>query len=179
VTVLTHSPEEIVSSATADAGRAFARALAALGLSGDEEGFDADELGRRGALLATSDLVWRERLGRLLTRDEVQEILGLQTRQAVFDLAKRGRLLALPTQSGRAHYPAFQFDLERGRTYPALTKALMLFREAEVNPYSAASWFCEPQSLLGERTPAQWMLERRSDETLIETARRSAAPLAR
>jgi hypothetical protein len=179
VTVLTHSPEEIRSSATADAGRAFARALAALGLSGDEEGFDANELGRRGALLATSDLVWRERLGRLLTRDEVQEILGLQTRQAVFDLAKRGRLLALPTESGRAHYPAFQFDLERGRTYPALTKALMLFREAEVDPYSAASWFCEPQSLLGERTPAQWMLERRSDETLIEAARRSAAPLAR
>jgi hypothetical protein len=169
----------MVSSATAEAGRAFGRALAALGLSGNEEGFDADELGRRGALLAASNLIWRERLGRLLTRDEVEQILGVETRQAVFDLAKRGRLLALPTQSGRALYPAFQFDLERGRTYPALTMMLTLFRGAGVDPYTTASWFCEPQSLLGERTPAQWMLERRSDETLIEAARRSAAPLAR
>ena len=61
-----------MSSSTAEAGRAFVAALDALGLNGKEEGFDADELGRRGALLAASDLIWRERLGRLLSRDEVQ-----------------------------------------------------------------------------------------------------------
>jgi hypothetical protein len=39
-----------------------------------------------------------------LSRDEVQELLGLKSRQAVHDLAKRGRLLALAAQSGRAPF---------------------------------------------------------------------------
>jgi hypothetical protein len=167
-----------VSSTTADAGRAFVRALDALGLNGKEEGFDADELGRRGALLAASDLVWRERLGRMLSREEVQELLGLKSRQAVHDLVKRGRLLGLATQSGRPFYPAFQFDLENGRTYPPLTPSIKLFNEAGVDPYTAASWFCEPQSLLEELSPAEWMRRRRPDSLLIEAARRSVAPLS-
>jgi hypothetical protein len=167
-----------MSSATADAGRAFVAALDALGLNGNEEGFDADELGRRGALLAASDLIWRERLGRLLSRDEVEELLGVTSRQAVHDLAKRGRLLALPTQGGRPMFPAFQFDLEQGRIYSAVPPAIGHFKEASVDPYTAASWFCEPQPVLGGLTPADWLRERGADRPLIEAARRSAAPLA-
>jgi hypothetical protein len=132
-----------------------------------------------GALLAASDLIWRERLGRLLSREEVQELLGLQSRQAVHDLAKRGRLLALATQSGRSMFPAFQFDLEHGRTYSAVPPAIRHFKEAHVDPYTAASWFCEPQPLLEGLTPAEWLRERRAERPLIEAARRSAAPLAR
>jgi hypothetical protein len=168
-----------MSSATAAAGRAFGKALDELGLNGKEEGFDAAELGRRGALLAASDLIWRDRLGRLLSRDEVQELLGLQSRQAVHDLVKRGRLLALATQNGRPVYPAFQFDLEEGRIHSALSPAVQHFTQAAVDPYTAASWFCEPQALLEGLTPAAWMRERRADRPLIEAARRSAAPLAR
>jgi hypothetical protein len=168
-----------MSSATAEAGRAFVAALDALGLNGQEEGFDPGELGRRGALLAASDLIWRERLGRLLSRDEVQELLGLKSRQAVHDLAKRGRLLALATQSGRPLYPAFQFDLEQGRAYSALPPAIAIFKEASVDPYTAASWFCEAQPVLEGLAPAEWLRERRADRPLIEAARRSAAPLAR
>jgi hypothetical protein len=168
-----------MSRATAKAGHAFVAALDALGLNGEEEGFDAGELGRRGALLAASDLIWRERLGRLLTRDEVQELLGLKSRQAVHDLTKRGRLLALATQSGRPLFPAFQFDLEQGRAYAAVPPAIGHFSEARVDPYTAASWFCEPQAVLEGLTPAEWLRERRADRPLIEAARRSAAPLAR
>ena len=167
-----------MSSGTAEAGRAFVAALDALGLNGREEGFDADELGRRGALLAASDLIWRERLGRLLSRDEVQELLGLRSRQAVHDLAKRGRLLALPTQGGRPLFPAFQFDLEQGRVYSAVPSAIGRFKEAGVDAYTAASWFCEPRPVLDGLTPADWLRERRADRPLIEAARRSAAPLA-
>ena len=76
-------------------------------------------------------------------------------------------------------YPAFQFDLEQGRTYPALPSAIEHFRKAQVDPYTAASWFCEPHSLLEGLTPAEWLRERRADGPLIEAARRSAAPLAR
>ena len=168
-----------MSSATAEAGRAFEAALDALGLNGHEEGFDAGELGRRGALLAASDLIWRERLGRLLSRDEVQELLGLKSRQAVHDLAKRGRLLELATQSGRPLFPAFQFDLEQGRAYSAVPPGIGHFTEASVDPYTAASWFCEAQQVLEGLTPAEWLRERRADRPLIEAARRSAAPLAR
>jgi hypothetical protein len=167
-----------MSSATAEAGRAFVAALDALGLNGEEEGFDAGELGRRGALLAASDLIWRERLGRLLSRDEVQELLGLKSRQAVHDLTKRGRLLGLPTHGGRPLFPVFQFDLEQGRVYSAVPPAIGHFKEAGVDAYTAASWFCEPQPVLEGLAPAAWLRERRADRPLIEAARRSAAPLA-
>jgi hypothetical protein len=128
--------------------------------------------------MAASDLIWRERLGRLLTRHEVQELLGLKNRQAVRDLAIRGRLLALATQGGPL-FPAFQFDLEQGRTYSAVPSAIAHFRDASVDSYTAASWFCEPQAMLAGLTPAEWLRERRADEPLIEASRRSAAPLAR
>lgn len=76
-------------------------------------------------------------------------------------------------------FPAFQFDLEQGRAYPAVPPAIGHFKEASVDPYTAASWFCEPQPVLEGLTPAEWLRERRADRLLIEAARRSAAPLAR
>jgi hypothetical protein len=129
--------------------------------------------------VTASDLIWRERLGRLLSRDDVQELLGLKSQEAVLDLAKSGRLLALATQSGRPLFPALQFDLELGRAYPAVPPAIGHFKEAKVDPYTVASWFCEPQPVLEGLTPAEWLRERRADRPLIEAARRSATPLAR
>jgi hypothetical protein len=101
------------------AATAFEQTLHDLGFSGDEaELGDAAEFGRRGALLAVSDVVWRRRLGPLLDSRQVRALLGGTTRQAVSDLAKRGRLLALPDERGRLRFPAFQFS-RAGRPLPA------------------------------------------------------------
>src|SRR6266496_4182148 len=69
-----------------------------------------ERLGRRAALLATSELTWEEHLGPMYEWADVASVLGtVRTRQGVNDLAKRRRLLALPTKSGKLLYPAFQF----------------------------------------------------------------------
>jgi hypothetical protein len=168
-----------MNSAIATAATAFEQTLHDLGFSGNEvELGDAEELGRRGALLAVSDIVWRQRLGTLLDSRQVRVLLGGKTRQAVSDLAKRGRLLALPDERGRLRFPAFQFT-GAGRPLLALADILAVFAPAEVSPYTVASWFVTPQALLEDASPAHWLAGGRDPGLAIEAARRTAARLSR
>jgi hypothetical protein len=75
-----------MSSALDTAASAFWDALQDLGLAeGDSNLGDAAAFGRRAALLAAADLLWRRHLGTLLSTREVQQLLGGCTRQAVSD----------------------------------------------------------------------------------------------
>ena len=138
---------------------------------------DPRELGERGALLALAEAAWRRHVGALLDTHQVQALMGVGTRQAVSDRARRGGLLMLPTAAGRVGYPAFQFG-PGGQPYPAVPRVLELFAEAEADPWTVASWFRSPQALLEHSTPAEWLGRGGSDDTLIEAARRTAARLA-
>jgi hypothetical protein len=138
---------------------------------------DPRELGERAALLAVAEMAWSRHLGALLDSHQVQALLGVGTRQAVSDRARRGGLLALPTTSGRVYFPAFQFG-PGGRPHPALPKVLAVFAQAEVGPWTVASWFRTPQALLDDTAPADWMGQGKDEERLLEAARRTAAKLA-
>jgi hypothetical protein len=147
---------------------------------GDERDDDSEvvdespaELGRRAALLASSNILWRKHLGPLLETADAQLLLRVRSRQAVSDLARRGRLLALPTRSGQKLYPAFQFD-RSGRPYEAMRPVLAAFGDAVITPHTLASWFRTPQSLLGDETPVAWLGRGGDEETLVEAARRTA-----
>jgi len=138
---------------------------------------DPADLGERAALLVVAQSSWQSHLGTLFDTAEVQALLGVGTRQAVSDRARRGGLLMLPTADGRRHYPAFQFG-PSGHPFPVLPRLLAAFAEAEVSPYTVASWFRTPQALLDAATPAQWMGEGKPEERLLEAARRTAARFA-
>lgn len=138
---------------------------------------DPVELGERAVLLVVAQSAWRRHLGTLFETSDVQALLGVGTRQAVSDRARRGGLLMLPTADGRRYYPAFQFG-PSGRPYAVLPRLLALFSEADVSPYTVASWFQTPQSLLDDATPARWMGEGQPEEPLLEAARRTAARFA-
>jgi hypothetical protein len=138
---------------------------------------DPRELGERAALLAVAEMAWSRHLGALLDTHQVQALLGVGTRQAVSDRARRGGLLALPTSSGRVLFPAFQFG-PGGRPHPVLPRVLEVFGEAEMEPWLVASWFRTPQALLGDSSPADWMARGKAEETLLEAARRTAEKLA-
>jgi hypothetical protein len=171
----------VANNPLAQAAHEFEDALSDLGIDGDEAEFDPRLLGRRAALLAAADLVWHKRLGRLLERQEVEQILGIKTsnRQAVHDYVRRGRLLALRSEHGqRLQYPAFQFDVERGRIFPEVRLVLHAFAGAVETPLTIASWFVEPQALLDERSPSEWMHERRDPDRLVAAAEASASALA-
>jgi hypothetical protein len=134
-------------------------------------------LGRRAALLATSELTWDEHLGPMYEWSDVSHVLGtVGTRQGVNDLARRKRLLALPTKSGKLLYPAFQF---RGsRTLPGLSDLLTELGRSEMGPWTQASWFVTPQDELEDVTPVQHLTQRGMDDNVLMAARRAAARLA-
>ena len=160
--------------ALAAAADSFEQTLGELGVSERDLG-DPEALGRRAALLAAADALWSKRIGPMFRRDQVQELLGVGSRQAVSQLAKRNRLLALPSDDGLT-FPAFQFS-PNGRPYDAMPAILAAFREADLSPFTIASWFTTPQRLL-RVTPATWLRRGRDSERVVEAARRSAARLA-
>jgi len=167
-----------MSEATAVAARAFERTLEELERQENAPALgDPVALGRRAALLATAEAVWGRHLGPLFDVEQVKTVLAVGSRQAVSDLARRGRLLALEAAGGRKLYPAFQFGPD-GRPYPELAHILARFEGAVETPYTVASWLVSPQDLLEGETPAAWMRSRRDQERLLEAARRAAAALA-
>jgi hypothetical protein len=136
-----------------------------------------ERLGRRAALLATSELTWDEHLGPLYEWADVATVLGtVGTRQGVNDLARRHRLLALPTKAGKLLYPAFQF---RGaRTISGLHELLVELHGSGASPWTQASWFVTPQDELEGETPAAYLSRRPLDDHARQAARRVATRLA-
>jgi len=167
-----------MSHAAALAARAFERTLEELERQENAPDLgDPAALGRRAALLATAEAVWGQHLGPLFDAEQARTLLAVGSRQAVSDLAKRGRLLALDAAGQRKLYPAFQFGPER-RPYPELALVLAIFAGVVETPYTVASWLVSPQNVLMGETPAAWMRSRRDSDRLLEAARRAAAALA-
>jgi len=157
------------------AAKAFEETLEELDLPDSApELLDPKSLGRRAALLAVAESVWGKHLGPLYEVQDVQRLLRVRSRQAVSDLAKRGRLLALNASGGRKVYPAFQFAKEGGRPFPELSKVLEIFEGAVETPYTIASWFVSPQDILGDQTPSAWLQAGGDPPLLFEAARRAA-----
>jgi len=134
-------------------------------------------LGRRGALLATSELTWDEHLGPMYEWSDVAAVLGtVRTRQGISDLAKRRRLLVLATKGGKLLYPAFQF---RGaRTIAGLHELLLELDGSGASPWTQASWFVTPQDELDGEAPAAYLSRHSLDEHVLQAVRRVAARLA-
>src|SRR5436190_16244111 len=135
---------------TATAARAFADELSRLGQEPSTD--DAIAIGRRAALLVTAERLWAGHLGPLLDAGQVQELLGVGTRQAVSDFARRRRLLGLPAGDGRVRYPAWQFGAN-GRPFPEMPAVLGAFAAADVDPHTVASWWVTPKPGLGGMAP--------------------------
>lgn len=130
-------------------------------------------------MVAAAEAVWTGHLGPLLDAKQVQDLLGVETRQAVSDRRTRHRLLGLTKENGRVVYPAFQFG-DSGRPFEALPQLIeVLENRGRVDPWTIASWFVTPQSLLHEMTPAEWLAKGEDAELVVNAARRSAARLGR
>lgn len=166
-------------SFAAIASESFREALRELGLTRrSAELGDPKQLGRRAALVTAAEAAWRNHLGPLLDAKQVQELMGVRTRQAVSDLRTRHRILGLTRQDGRVIYPAFQFG-PGGRPFAELPEILRILSEQSADPWTVASWFVTPQALLEDRTPAEWLRRRNEPERLLRAARRSGARLAK
>jgi hypothetical protein len=176
----------VPSTFVARARASFGDTLERLGVGEDAVRADAgdpcaEDLGRRAAILVGAQRVWDHHLGPLLGASEVAELLGVGTRQAVHDRARRGGLLALHQGSRQVRFPAFQLIDRPGSAtkmvIPGLRGILSAFADAGVDPWTVASWFCTPAELLADVTPARWLAEGSDPEGALDAARRSAARL--
>jgi hypothetical protein len=174
LTGLTQYPSGMTSYTLAM--KAFESTLTRLKLPELSDPAEQERLGRRAALLATSEIVWDKHLGPMYGWSDVAEILGtVRTRQGVSDLAKRKRLLALPASGGRVLYPAFQFH--GSRTIPGLHDVLVEF-DTVITPWTIASWFQSHQDELGGESPVSYLTEHGFDTQVRSVVRRATARLA-
>lgn len=163
-------------TAAAAAAAAFQETLESFDLPRSEVP-DPEGLGRLGALLVVADIAWKERLGPLLDGKQAQELLAVKTRQALHDLVKRRRLLAVPW-GNEMRYPVFQFA-STGRPHDVMPRLLQIFADADVPALMVGSWCTSEQRALDGARPSEWMARGRDPERLLDAARRSAARLAR
>ena len=147
-----------------EAAEAFEETLNELGVEVPRE------VAVRSALLAASDAVWAQGLGRLLTRTEVQTMMNVRSRQGISDHAAHQRLLALPDRDGQLLFPAFQFG-EDGRPLPGLRDVLRALHGAFESLYSLASWFMTGQEELAGETPAVMLRAGDLESVMLAAAR--------
>lgn len=157
---------------------AFRATLIERGTLADTDGADAAEVGRRAALLVDSATAWAQHLGRLLDVGEAMEMLRVSTRQAVYDLATRHRLLGLPRRGDGMAFPAFQFDPTTGRPYGVVPALLGVFAAAGVDPYTTATWLATGQDDLDGSSPASLLSDPAAGEMLRQAAERTATRLS-
>lgn len=139
---------------------------------------------RRFATQAAEELIarvqWSEAVGDRLDTHQVRSLLGV-SRQALSKRQRHGSLLGLPGAQ-TTWYPSWQFDIPAAAIRPVVREILTQFREtldASPDPNVVASWANTPQREdLHGATPAEWIRAGKSDEGVIESARRAAAGLA-
>lgn len=166
-----------VATAIDTAVEAFRATLIERGALASAAEADAAAAGRRAALLVESATAWSDHLGPLLDVPAAMAVLGVTTRQAVYDLAARHRLLGLSRTGGGMAFPAFQFDPTTGRPYDVLPALLATFAAAGVDTYTVATWLVTAQDELGGRPPASVLADPTAAESLRQGAERTAARL--
>lgn len=165
--------QTVTATSSERAASAYKRELDAIGVELE----DAEEAGRRAALITASDQVWRDQLGPLYSTRQVSVLMG-NTKQAVSELTRRRRLLALPSRQGPPLYPAFQFGRD-GRPLAGIAEVIEILEPVVATPFTIASFLSTAQAALEAETPARWLRRRRPLEPVLATARRQAARLSR
>ena len=159
----------------------FGDTLERLGVEEEPGAATAEELGRRAALLVGAEQAWDHHIGPMLGAEQVAALLGVGTRQAVHDRARRGSLIALHRGSRQVRFPTFQLVDRPGSTtktvLPELGRVLAIFTDSGVDAWTVASWFCTPSALLESMAPAGWLAAGKDPQRVLEAARRSAARL--
>lgn len=109
------------------------------------------EQAQRNAELRTQALDQIE----MLDSDQVAGVVGSKARNraaAASRLARSGKLLAVE-HAGRRLFPAFQFDLERGRPREEVAAVVGALAERGVRGWSALLWMNRPSGWLGGAPP--------------------------
>ena len=120
---------------------------------------------------------WRTFLGPLLDAEQVRSLLGVPSLEAVDNLVRAKRVLALPTSTDEVFYPAFQFDRD-GQPYPAIAMIIRILDDVAVTPYTIASWLKSPNDYLEGESPIGWIELGRDQDRVLQEAKYAAEHMA-
>lgn len=149
------------------AAEAFDETLHELGL--DQAEFDDEaQFGRRAALLAASELLWRRELGPVANTSQVGELLRC-SRQAVNERVHRRTILALAAPGGYV-FPLFQFT-GSGQPVPGISQVIRAFADAVETPHTVAAWLVGPEPELEGEAPIELLKRGRTDEAVTAAER--------
>jgi hypothetical protein len=167
---------------TTSSGGPLARVLTAFRVEATELGIDEqigkvdpEQLGRDLAHAAQVRIAWATVADDYITVPEAKEILGLRSRQAVYQRIHRGTILAMELD-GQWVLPRYQFSNRQGDRRVA--RVLRLLKRAQLRPDSVVSWFATVQPELEGKTPAEWLKKDLDPEVLYDAARHTAGALA-
>jgi hypothetical protein len=127
--------------------------------------------------LVQSATAWREHLGELVDVQGVMRLLGVSTRQAVYDLVARSRLLGLRRDGGSMVFPVFQFDPATG-AYRVIGDVLAAFAGSGVDGYTVDTWLATGQDELGGAAPVSLLADPAAADAIVAAASRTATRLA-
>lgn len=85
--------------------------------------------------------------------DEVMQLVGVRTRQALAEQRKKGRLFALPIGERKLLYPHWQFAGKNGELVPGLSDVLE--KSPRGDPWGVADILTSPQEVFGGETPIE------------------------
>lgn len=85
--------------------------------------------------------------------DEVMQLVGVTTRQALAEQRKRGRLFALPVGERNLLYPHWQFAGTSGELIPGFSDVLE--QAPPGDPWGVADILTRPQEVFGGETPIE------------------------
>jgi hypothetical protein len=88
---------------------------------------------------------------------------------------RRGELLGVPV-ANRYLFPAFQIDLARRRTYPAVAQVNLLL-DALDDPWGVASWWFSRSARLGGVRPADVVADEGRADDVLRVARGVVGPI--
>lgn len=94
---------------------------------------------------------WDDLLGPFYSGNQVAQILGGISRQAVADRRQRRTLLGLKTADGIVVYPTFQFN-HHNQVLTGLPEILQCFRGSGMDDWTLAGWLVAPMTVLEGRS---------------------------
>lgn len=120
---------------------------------------------------------WAEAIGATFTSAQVRPILNLNSRQALHNWVKRGKVLAITTADGEQLFPAWQF-VAGGNVVEGLDAVMAVLSSDVVDRWTLASWLRRPLPDLEGTSVADALLAGYVEPALTQ-ARRAASRWSR
>jgi hypothetical protein len=115
----------------------------------------AEVLAERVAAVVPAASPWGSTIGPVYRQASLADARG-HSRQAIADLVKKRRVLALTTSDGHVVIPAFQLDT-RLRPLRGLPEVLQILTPDVVDEWMLASWLTAPHASLGGRSVVDYL----------------------